>query len=74
MSSSMPLAMVSEGSECMVREVCGSTSISTRLRELGFVSEARVKVLKADGRGLIVGLNGSRLALSRGVASQIMVC
>lgn len=74
MNTSMPLAMATEGTECMVQEVRGSNPISTRLREMGFVYDARVKVLKADGKGLIVGVNGSRLALSRGVASQIMVC
>ena len=73
MSAEISLAMAGEGSDCVVREVTGSTWASTRLREMGFVERAEVKVLKIDGRGLIVGINGTRFALSRGLASRIML-
>jgi Fe2+ transport system protein FeoA len=65
--------MAGEGNECVVREVVGGTWASTRLREMGFVERAKVKVLKIDGRGLIVGVNGTRFALSMGLASKIML-
>ncbi|MDW5563418.1 MAG: FeoA family protein [Methanomassiliicoccus sp.] len=70
-SAELSLAMVGEGSECIVREIAGNTWASTRLREMGFVERAKIKVLKTDGRGLIVWVNGTRLALSMGLASKI---
>ncbi|MBI0583713.1 MAG: FeoA domain-containing protein [Methanomassiliicoccus sp.] len=73
MTAGRSLAMAGEGNECMVREVVGSTWASTRLREMGFVERARIKVLKIDGRGIIVGVNGTRFALSMGLASRVML-
>lgn len=65
--------MISEGRECRVLSVLGKTWFVSRLREMGFVDQATITVLRADGRGLIVGINGSRLALSSKLARQIMV-
>ena len=73
MTGTMPLTMVSEGQNCTVYSIEGKTSISTRLRELGFIAQTPVRVLRADGGGLIISVNGSRLALSRGLASRIIV-
>jgi len=71
--SSMSLDMASEGEERLVQSVRGESDTSARLREMGFVQDAVVRVIKSDGRGLIVGLNGCRLALSRTAASRVMV-
>jgi ferrous iron transport protein A len=73
MVDGVPLISIAEGRECKVLSVKGKTWISSRLREMGFVDQATVLVLRADGQGLIVGVNGTRLALSNGLASQIMV-
>ena len=73
MTDTMPLVMISEGLECTVHSVEGKTSICARLREMGFVDQAPIRVLSVDGRGLIISVNGSRLALSRGLASRIIV-
>jgi Fe2+ transport system protein FeoA len=73
MAAAMSLAMAGEGSECTVREVTGDTWASMRLREMGFVERAKIKVLKIDSRGLIVGVNGTRFALSMGLANKIQL-
>jgi Fe2+ transport system protein FeoA len=73
MSAELSLAMAGEGCEFVVREVTGNTWASTRLREMGFVERAKVKVIKTDGRGLIVWVNGTRLALSMGLANMIRI-
>lgn len=73
MSNEMWLNAIPEGQECCVREVRGKTWISSRLREMGFIDMAMVKVIRSDRRGLIVNINGTRLALSKALASKIMV-
>jgi len=73
MAEGVPLLLIAEGRECKVLSVKGKTWISSRLREMGFIDQAKVRVLKADERGLIVGVNGTRLALSSSLAGQIMV-
>lgn len=74
MSDELWLNTIPEGRECRVREVSGTTWISSRLREMGFIDQAMVKVIRSDGRGLIVAINGTRLALSKALASKITVC
>ncbi len=73
MAKEMPLSMVGEGRETTVRSVRGKTWCADRLREMGFVDKAKVMVIRADGSGLIVGINGTRLALSNSLANQILV-
>lgn len=43
-----------------------------RLRDLGFCEELQVRKL-ADGRNLICSLCGTRMAISRELAEQVMV-
>ncbi len=73
MSKEMPLSMVNEGQEGLVQSVKGKTWCANRLREMGFIDKAKVVVIRADGQGLIVGINGTRLALSNSLANQILV-
>jgi len=65
--------MVNEGQEGMVQSVKGKTWYANRLREMGFVDKAKGMVIRADGQGHIVGINGTRLALSKSLADQILV-
>ena len=72
MAGMMPLTIVSEGEECKVLSI-RKTKTAPRLREMGFVDTAPLKVLSCNSTGVIVDLNGVRLALCRELASQIMV-
>ena len=43
------------------------------IADLGFVNKARLSVIQSQGGNLIVNLKESRLALTREMASKIMV-
>ncbi len=69
----MPLAMVGTGKTVRVRRVGGSQEIRAHLADLGFVPDTEVAVIQSQGGNLIVGVKDSRLALTREMASRIMV-
>jgi Fe2+ transport system protein FeoA len=69
----MPLYMVSEGGDCKVCKISDGSGNASRLREMGFIDKATIKVFRSDQVGVIIDINGSRLALGRGVAKDIMV-
>lgn len=44
-----------------------------KIKEMGFNVGADVEVVKNDGASLIVGIQGLRVAISRGMAQKIIV-
>ena len=69
----MPLAMVGSGETVKVRRIGGSRESRTHLADLGFVQDAEVSVIQSQGGNLIVSVKDSRLALTKEMASRIMV-
>jgi len=70
----MPLVMLPEGAEGRVSRVHAGRGLCRRLIEMGFTENAVVSVLGQSERGaVIVKVNGSKYALSRGMAMKIMV-
>lgn len=73
-SGTIPLAFLTDGTKGVVRGVAGGHGIRRRLYELGFVEGAEVVVVKSGGAGpIVVSVQGSRLALGRGVAMKVLV-
>ncbi len=70
LNRAMTLSQASIGSEFMIREVDGPQC--ARLRDLGFCESLRVRKL-AEGRNLICSVCGTRLAISRELADQVVV-
>jgi ferrous iron transport protein A len=71
---SLPLAFLPEGREAKVFEVRGGAGAARHLEDMGFVSLAKVKVLRSCSPGaVLVQLKDSRIALSRGMAMKIFV-
>jgi Fe2+ transport system protein FeoA len=68
--SLMTLNQARVGCDLRIRLVAGPAC--ERLRDLGFCESLQVRKL-ADGRNLICSVCGSRLALSRDLAEQVMV-
>lgn len=68
-----PLAFIGNGIDVKIEEIQGSESIGLRLREMGFINGSIVKMIKNDVGPLILGVGGSRIILSRGMASKIVV-
>lgn len=56
-----------------VKEISGGCTARKRLYELGLNKGAQVKMVKNDFGPLILNLSGNKLALGRGLASNIVI-
>ena len=69
----MPLTFARVGEENMIRKVGGNSEIRAHLENLGFVTGGNVTVVSTIGGNLIVNVKDSRVAISREMASKILV-
>ena len=69
----MPLSMAPSGSENTVKKITGKDETRRFLETLGFVERGRVTVVSEMGGNLIVNVKDARIALSKSMASRIMV-
>ena len=69
----MPILMAKAGDVVRVARVSGSPNVKQRLGELGFVPGTEVSVVQAHGGDMIVKVKDSKLALTREMASKIMM-
>ena len=70
----MPLSFAQEGELGIVQEFMGGAGAQLRLATLGLRKGDEVEVITNRGAGqLVVAVNGTRLALGRGIAKKIMV-
>ncbi len=69
----MPLTFANIGEENMIRKVGGKPEVRAHLENLGFVPGGSVTVVTAIGGNLIVNVKESRVAISKEMASKIMV-
>ena len=67
---SVPLSKACVGSDFTIQGVTGPQC--AKLRDLGFCESMQVRKL-ADGRNMICSLCGTRMAISRELAEQVMV-
>jgi len=73
MNDLLPLIIIPEKKECRIVQVNAGRGLSRRLIEMGFTRNAKVKVLRSDRGCLIISLNGSKFAISKGIAMKILV-
>lgn len=71
--SMMPLTFVKVGEENMIRKIGGNPETRAHLENLGFVAGGTVTVVSTMGGNLIVNVKDSRVAISREMASKIMI-
>lgn len=69
----MPLSFADTGSPVQIREIRGKDEVRAFLARLGFVVGGSVCVVSALGGDLIVSVKDSRVALSRSMASRILI-
>ena len=69
----MPLTFATVGEENMIRKVGGNPEIRAHLENLGFVIGGTVTVVSTIGGNLIVNVKDSRVAISRRMASKILI-
>lgn len=69
----MPLTFASVGEENMIKKVGGNPETKKHLENLGFVAGGNVTIISTIGGNLIVNVKESRVAISKEMASKIMV-
>ena len=69
----MPLFLANTGEENIIQRVGGSPEMKKHLEDMGFVAGSAVTVLNTIGGNLIVKVKESRVAISKEMASKIMV-
>ncbi len=69
----MPLTMARSGEIATVRQVHGKDETRRFLESLGFVEGGSVTVVSEMGGNLIVNVKDTRVALSKSMASKIMI-
>ena len=67
-----PLSRVPAGSEVCIKQLLASPGVLTRLRELGFCEEQKIKLL-AHESSLICLVCNARLGISKALAESILV-
>jgi Fe2+ transport system protein A len=69
----MPLNVAEVGEEVIIRRIGGSPEVRSHLADMGFVVGGSVTVVTEIGGNLIVNVKDSRVAVSKEMASKIMV-
>ena len=69
----MPLTMLGRGQESTVKRITGKDEVRAFLKSLGFVEGGKVSVVKEMGGNVIGNVQDTRIALSKSMASRIMV-
>ena len=69
----MPLTMATSGEINIVKRIQGRDETKRFLESLGFVEGGKVTIVSEMGGNLIVNVKDTRIALSKTMASKIMV-
>jgi ferrous iron transport protein A len=70
----MPLSMVNEGQDVVLREIRGGMGIRRRLTDMGLHPGSNLKIISNSGGGpFVIGIGDTRLMIGRGMAHKIMV-
>ena len=69
----MPLIYADQDDALVIKRVNGREEVVRHLEELGFVPGAYVKVVSQVSGNIIVNIKDSRIAVSKEMASRVMV-
>jgi len=69
----MPLTLAAVGEENMIKKVSGKDDVKKHLEDLGFVAGGNVTVIAMIRGNIIVNIKESRIAISKEMASKIMI-
>ena len=69
----MPLSMLNIGDIRQVNKIHGKDETRRFLESLGFVAGSTVSIVSENGGNFIINVKGSRIALSKALASKIFV-
>lgn len=68
----VPLSMVRTGEKTKVRSISGRDDTRRFLSNMGFVEGAEVEVITEMSGNVIVTVKGTRVAISRAMASRVL--
>lgn len=68
----VPLSMVHRGEKVRVRRITGRDETRQFLGNIGFVEDAEVSVVTEMNGNVIVNVKGTRVAISRAMASRVL--
>ena len=68
----MPLAMAQAGKTVRVRSIRGKDEVRRFLHNLGFAEGAEVSVVSELNGNMIVNVKGTRVAISKSMATRIL--
>ena len=69
----MPLSMSKPGAEQIIKKVGGKDEVRKFLLKLGFIAGSPIKVISVTGGNVIVQIKEGRVAISREMATKILV-
>lgn len=69
----MALAMLNKGEKGIICNLRTKEDVKKHLQNLGFIPGTEVEVLGENSSGMIFLIKGVRIAINRGLASQIYV-
>ena len=70
----MPLTMIHEGQNVVLREIRGGMGIRRRLTDMGLHPGSNFRIISNSGGGpFVIGIGETRLMIGRGMAQKIMV-
>lgn len=70
-SGLVPLNMVRPGTEVAIHSIRGKDDVRRFLESLGFVEGAAITVITELGGNIIVNVKGTRVAISRSMATRV---
>ena len=69
----MPLTMVGDGEEFLIKKISGKEEVRRFLENLGLVAGAQVSLVSKISGHVIVQIKDSRVAISKEMAQKIIV-
>lgn len=69
----IPMSFTKEGSLMKIEKLLTENSIKKHLMEIGISKGSHITIVKNDSTGLIINLEGSKIALDKSLASKIYV-
>lgn len=69
----IPLILADPGDEAIIKRVGGNPEMKKHLEDMGFTVGGAITVMNTIGGNLIVKIKESRVAISKEMASKIMV-
>ena len=68
----LPLSMVRTGKKVLVKSITGKDETRHFLGNIGFVEDAEVSVVSEMNGNVIVNIKGTRVAISKSMASRVL--